>query len=45
MSTFKLIHRSCADQNVDAVVNAANSGLWKEVKFAVLFLVNAVLIN
>ena len=28
MSTFELIHGSCADQNVDAVVNAANRGLW-----------------
>jgi len=27
MSTFNLIHASCADQSVDAVVNAANSGL------------------
>ena len=27
MSTFELIHGSCADQNADAVVNAANSGL------------------
>ena len=29
MSTFKLIHGSCADQTADAVVNAANSGLWE----------------
>ena len=29
MSNLKLIHGSCADQTVDAVVNAANSGLWK----------------
>lgn len=29
MSNLKLIHGSCADQNADAVVNAANSGLWK----------------
>lgn len=29
MSTFKLIHGSCAGQNADAVVNAANSGLWE----------------
>lgn len=29
MSTIKLIKGSCADQNVDAVVNAANSGLWE----------------
>ena len=27
MSTFKLINASCADQNADAVVNAANSRL------------------
>jgi len=27
MSTFTLIHGSCADQTADAVVNAANSGL------------------
>ena len=25
MSNIKLIHGSCADQNADAVVNAANS--------------------
>ncbi|MCR5236930.1 MAG: macro domain-containing protein [Lachnospiraceae bacterium] len=29
MSTFRLINASCADQTVDAVVNAANSGLWE----------------
>lgn len=29
MSNLKLIHGSCADQNADAVVNAANSGLWE----------------
>lgn len=29
MSNLKLIHGSCADQTVDSVVNAANSGLWK----------------
>lgn len=29
MSTFILIHGSCADQTADAVVNAANSGLWE----------------
>jgi len=29
MSNIKLIHGSCADQNADAVVNAANSGLWE----------------
>ena len=28
MSNFQLINGSCADQHVDAVVNAANSGLW-----------------
>ena len=28
MSKIELIHGSCADQIVDAVVNAANSGLW-----------------
>lgn len=28
MSRIELINASCADQNVDAVVNAANSGLW-----------------
>ena len=28
MSKFELINASCADQVVDAVVNAANSGLW-----------------
>ena len=28
MSMIKLINASCADQTVDAVVNAANSGLW-----------------
>ena len=30
MSNIKLIHGSCADQTTDAVVNAANSGLWEE---------------
>ena len=29
MSTFELLNASCADQVVDAVVNAANSGLWE----------------
>lgn len=29
MSNLKLIHGSCADQTADAVVNAANSGLWQ----------------
>lgn len=29
MSNIKLIHGSCADQTADAVVNAANSGLWE----------------
>ena len=28
MSSIELINASCADQEVDAVVNAANSGLW-----------------
>ena len=28
MSRFELIKGSCADQTVDVVVNAANSGLW-----------------
>ena len=28
MSSMILIHASCADQEVDAVVNAANGGLW-----------------
>ncbi|MBQ5579176.1 MAG: hypothetical protein IIT40_10085, partial [Prevotella sp.] len=28
MSSIKLINASCADQNVDVVVNAANNGLW-----------------
>lgn len=28
MSKITLIHGSCADQTVDAVVNAAKSGLW-----------------
>ncbi len=28
MSKIELIHGSCADQKVDAVVNAANGGLW-----------------
>ncbi len=28
MSIFTLIHGSCADQTADAIVNAANSGLW-----------------
>lgn len=28
MSKMELIHGSCADQIVDAVVNAANNGLW-----------------
>lgn len=28
MSRFELINASCADQEVDAVVNAANDGLW-----------------
>ena len=29
MSRIELINASCADQEVDAVVNAANSGLWE----------------
>ena len=29
MPNPKLIHGSCAEQTVDAVVNAANSGLWE----------------
>ena len=28
MSKLELINGSCADQSVDAIVNAANSGLW-----------------
>jgi len=28
MSKIELLNASCADQNVDAVVNAANDGLW-----------------
>ena len=28
MNTIKLLNASCADQTADAVVNAANSGLW-----------------
>ena len=28
MSKIELINASCADQEVDVVVNAANSGLW-----------------
>lgn len=28
MSTIVLINASCADQTVDAVVNAANNRLW-----------------
>lgn len=28
MSKLVLLHASCADQQADAVVNAANSGLW-----------------
>ena len=28
MNNIELINASCADQTVDAVVNAANSGLW-----------------
>lgn len=29
MSKIELIQESCVDQNVDVVVNAANSGLWE----------------
>ena len=29
MSTIKLLNASCAEQNVDAVVNAANDCLWE----------------
>ena len=29
MSKIELVHGSCADQEVDVVVNAANSGLWE----------------
>ena len=29
MSKIEIINASCADQKVDAVVNAANSGLWE----------------
>ena len=28
MSNINLIYASCADQEVDIVVNAANSSLW-----------------
>ncbi len=28
MNTIELIKASCADQTVDAIVNAANDGLW-----------------
>ena len=28
MSSIRLVNGSCADQNADAVVNAANRGLW-----------------
>ena len=45
MSTFKLIYGSCADQTADAVVNAANSGLWEGGASVVSFLVNVVLRN
>lgn len=31
MSKITLLNASCADQTVDAVVNAANSGLWAVV--------------
>ena len=29
MSKFELLHASCANQEVDVVVNAANDGLWE----------------
>ena len=29
MSSITLLHASCADQRADAVVNAANDGLWE----------------
>ncbi len=29
MSKIELVNASCANQNVDAVVNAANNGLWE----------------
>lgn len=29
MSKIEIIQGSCADQNVEAIVNAANSGLWQ----------------
>ena len=29
MSNSELLNASCADQTVDAVVNAANDGLWE----------------
>ena len=29
MSNIRLINASCTEQEVDAVVNAANDGLWK----------------
>ena len=35
MSKISLIKESCADQNVDAVVNAANRGLWQVAVFVV----------
>lgn len=28
MSSIELLHASCAEQTVDAIVNAANGGLW-----------------
>ena len=34
MSSFRLIKASCVDQEVDAIVNAANSQLQEEVRFA-----------
>lgn len=31
MSNFELLNKSCADLEVDAIVNAANGGLWEGV--------------
>ena len=41
MSNFNLIHGSCANQTTDAVVNAANSGLWQKAESAKLSSTNA----
>ena len=32
MSRIELINASCAEQTVDAVVNAANDGLWADTE-------------